>query len=179
LDSLIVNNVNVLTEIANKASTSSLSSYVLTSALTTALNSKLSITDPKLTQTAVAWTSNSVDSDGVTSNDAHHYINTGTDALTIKVDSSTISASFFGPLTGTSKGNVLFNKSVQVLGTLKVGSVNIIDELATQINNSNLAALALKESPIFTGTGTASNFTVTNNLLIGTTNVLTNLNKQN
>ena len=39
LDSLIVNNVNVLTEIANKASTSSLSSYVLTSALTTALSS--------------------------------------------------------------------------------------------------------------------------------------------
>ena len=33
--------------------------------ITSILNSKLSVTDPKLTQTAVAWTSNSVDSDGL------------------------------------------------------------------------------------------------------------------
>ena len=39
MDSLIVNNVNVLTEIANKANTSALSSYVLTSAQTTELSS--------------------------------------------------------------------------------------------------------------------------------------------
>ena len=62
-----------------------------------------------------------------------------------------------------------------MLGTLKVGEVNIIDALGTKVNTTSLSSYALKESPTFTGTVTAAALTVSGNLLIGTTNVLTEL----
>ncbi len=109
------------------------------------LDSKLSITDPRLTQTAVAWTSSSFGPDGVTLNGAYNYIDTGTDLLVINVDATTTSAAFFGPAAGASKGNAVFYKAVQVVGTLKVGSVNIIDELATKLSLSSLSTSSIPQ----------------------------------
>jgi hypothetical protein len=60
----------------------------------TELNNKLSSTDPKITQTSVNLSSVSFAADGITPNGAYNFINTGTDTLSIKVDSSTISAAF-------------------------------------------------------------------------------------
>ena len=103
----------------------------------TELNSKLSITDPKITQTAVNFSSVSIGPDTITPDGAYNYLNCGTSGLSIKADNSTISALFFGSTAGTQKGNVKFYKDVNVSGALKVGSVNIIDELATKTSTTN------------------------------------------
>ncbi len=97
----------------------------------------MSITDPKITQSAVAFSSISFAGDGITPNGAYNYLQTGTDTLSIEVDSSTIAASFLGPNAGTHKGNFLFFKSVEITGALKVGTINILDELATKTSTTN------------------------------------------
>ena len=102
----------------------------------TTLNNKLFITDPKITQTAVAFSSVSFAADG-TPNGAYNFINTGTDTLSIKVDSSTISAAFFGPNAGAQKGNVQFYKDVNITGDLKVGTTNILTELNNKLSSTD------------------------------------------
>ncbi len=111
--------------------------FIDTTDVLTTLNTKLSNTDPRITQSAFSWSSTSFAPDGITPNGAYNYSNTGTDSLGVKVDSSTMSASFFGPNAGTLKGNVLFYKSVEIMGSLKVGTYNIIDELATKLTASS------------------------------------------
>jgi hypothetical protein len=103
----------------------------------TTLNNKLSITDPKITQTAVNFSSVSIGPDTITPDGAYNYLNCGTVGLSIKADNSTISAMFFGSTAGTEKGNVRFYKDVDITGALKVGAINIINELATKTSLTN------------------------------------------
>ena len=148
--------------------------FIDTPDVLTTLNAKLANTDPRITQSAFSWSSTSFGPDGVTLNGAYNYLNTGTDGLNVKVDSSTMSASFFGPNAGTQKGNVLFYKSVEVVGALKVGNVNIITELANKLDTTSLSSYAKTDnaSTTFTGTITAPTITASTNLYMGTTNLI-------
>ena len=118
--------------------------------IVTLLNNKLSITDKKLTETAVNFSSVSYHPDGVTPNGAYNSIHTGTDLLSIKVDSTTASAAFFGISAGSQKGNVLFYKSIEVMGVLKLGSIaNVAIELANKVSLSNTIEKTILNNDIY------------------------------
>ncbi len=86
-------------------------------ATTTQLNLR---TDKTATDTsAVAWSA------GLTSG-AYHYITTGTDSLVIKTATNIVSANFFGDNAGTLKGQALFYKDVEVMGSLINNGTNLL-----------------------------------------------------
>ena len=66
----------------------------------TTLNNKLSITDPKITQSAVIFPSVSIGPDTITPDGAYNYLNCGTVGLNIKADTSTMNAMFVGSTAG-------------------------------------------------------------------------------
>ena len=88
------------------------------------LNNKLSNTSTLLTNSAVAWSSG-------LATDAYHYITTGTDSLFIK-SATQNSVAFFGDMAGAASGNALFYKNVEIVGSLKLGSIT---NVATELNN--------------------------------------------
>ena len=91
----------------------------------------------KITQTAANFSSVSIGPDTITPDGAYNYLHTATVGLSVKVDSSTISALFFGSSAGTQKGNVRFYKDVDITGALKVGTTNILTELANKNSLTN------------------------------------------
>ena len=145
-----------------------------TTNILTEINNKLSITDPKITQTASNFSSVSIGPDTITPDGAYNYLHTATVGLSVKVDSSTISAMFFGSSAGSQKGDVQFYKNVGVTGTLKVGSTNILTELATKtsltntfektiLNNDVYLTLSDNKRIVSTATGNQIKFQINDN----------------
>jgi hypothetical protein len=64
----------------------------------------------------------------------------------------------------------------RVVDDLVVCTTNVITTLNGKANTSDISSLAPKASPALTGTATAAALTVTGDLLVGTTNILTKSN---
>jgi hypothetical protein len=96
--------------------------------IATELKSKLSNTDTKLTNTAVAWSTGTV-------TDAYNYIVAGSAALVIKTQDDTICANLLGTGNGSLKGKTILYRGLDVLGADLLLSGNRSNVISTIINN--------------------------------------------
>ena len=98
------------------------------------------------------------------SDDAYHYLNTGTDALAVRTNTGAISAQFLGDAGGaTYDGKVIFYKNFDVRGSqvnsgnltvsgnLINGTTNVLTSLNGKATITDLNLKAPIANPIFTG----------------------------